>query len=108
MTTYNPSNPPTARQSIPSHPAPADAAATSSGVPTDADTTTTGTTTTDTSTGTTRRSNDTPAARHAMAHTDSWKPCIDRRQSWSKEDQKRELQMSGIADGGGAGFTERS
>ncbi|KFH45320.1 hypothetical protein ACRE_039070 [Hapsidospora chrysogenum ATCC 11550] len=65
---------------------------------------------------------DTAAARHAIAHTKSWKPSVGRRQSWSQEDQKREVQMMGIVDddadhpdggsggGGGAkvaGFSER-
>ncbi|VUC21745.1 unnamed protein product [Clonostachys rosea] len=42
---------------------------------------------------------DTAAAQHALEHTNSWTPKLDRRQSWSKEDQKRALQMTGIADG---------
>ncbi|CAG9973943.1 unnamed protein product [Clonostachys byssicola] len=42
---------------------------------------------------------DTRAAQHALEHTNSWTPKLDRRQSWSKEDQKRALQMTGIADG---------
>lgn len=36
--------------------------------------------------------------QRAMAHAKEWTPSIDRRQSFSKEDQKRALQMSGIAD----------
>lgn len=48
-------------------------------------------------------------AARAMQHTNSWKPSFERRQSWSKEDQKRELQMSSINDHvkTGPGFTER-
>ncbi|KAH8662695.1 hypothetical protein BGZ61DRAFT_143995 [Ilyonectria robusta] len=45
-------------------------------------------------------------AARAMRHTDSWTP-IERRQSWSREDQKHELQMTGIKDTEmGPGFTE--
>lgn len=48
----------------------------------------------------------TGAAPHA--HADAWKPALDRRQSWSKEDQKHALQMSGMAGAGSApGFTEK-
>jgi hypothetical protein len=49
-------------------------------------------------------------AARAMQHTNSWQPSFQRRQSWSKEDQKRELQMSTINDAAktGPGFTERS
>jgi hypothetical protein len=46
--------------------------------------------------------------QRAMSHTNDWQPMLNRRQSWSKEDQKRFLQMSGI--GGvttGPGFSER-
>lgn len=80
------SNPQSTHYSIPSHPAPP--------VP---------------STDATFKKSDTAAARHAIEHTDSWKPHVDRRQSWSKEDQKRSLQMTGMADGNGvgAGFSER-
>lgn len=43
-----------------------------------------------------------------MDHANSWKPSFGRRQSWNKEDQKRELQMSHIGDvKTGPGFTER-
>ncbi|UNI16849.1 hypothetical protein JDV02_003245 [Purpureocillium takamizusanense] len=47
-------------------------------------------------------------AARAMDHTNSWKPSLDRRQSWSKEDQKHALQMSSL-DGvkAGPGFTEK-
>lgn len=102
MASYTSNNPPTtdpnsstvtSQQSIPSHPAPADAAAVSSGVPTDASTTTG-------STSEGRR--DSAAAKHAQEHAQEWKPNLDRRQSWNKEDQKRALQMSGIKDDGAA------
>ncbi|PNY23465.1 Uncharacterized protein TCAP_06590, partial [Tolypocladium capitatum] len=47
-------------------------------------------------------------AAHAMDRANSWTPSLDRRQSWSKEDQKRALQMSGIgAVKTGPGFTEK-
>lgn len=51
-------------------------------------------------------------AARAMDHTNSWQPAplsFTRRQSWSKEDQKRELQMGLIQDDvkTGPGFTER-
>ncbi|KAF0323915.1 hypothetical protein GQ607_008887 [Colletotrichum asianum] len=41
-----------------------------------------------------------PAAEAArvIERTNSWKPSFERRQSWNKEDQKRELQMSHIED----------
>lgn len=71
-------------QSLPHHPA--TSTSTSSDVKSDA-----------------ARSFDTPAAHHAMEHTSSWTPRFDRRQSWSKEDQKRSLQMTGIADNGSGG-----
>jgi hypothetical protein len=47
-------------------------------------------------------------AQRAIQHTNSWQPKFNRRQSWSKEDQKRALQMSAI-DGitTGPGFSER-
>ncbi|TDZ17259.1 hypothetical protein Cob_v009827 [Colletotrichum orbiculare MAFF 240422] len=49
----------------------------------------------------------TEAAR-VIERTNSWKPSFERRQSWNKEDQKRELQMSHIEDvKTGPGFTER-
>ncbi|KAL7941533.1 hypothetical protein V8C42DRAFT_334841 [Trichoderma barbatum] len=54
---------------------------------------------------------DSPACRSAIQHSSSWKPSsLDRRLSWSSQDQKHALQMSGI-DGvrsGHQGFTERS
>lgn len=102
---------PVAPHAISSHPAPADAAATSSGVQTDATKQPSGTTTNTSNSG--GVGNDTAAARHAMEHAQSWKPSLDRRQSWNKEDQKRALQMTGMEDakssgggGGVGGFTE--
>ena len=47
-------------------------------------------------------------AARAMEATNSWKPSINRRQSWSKEDQKHKLQMSRVGDVViGPGFSER-
>ncbi|KAF6812017.1 hypothetical protein CPLU01_14989 [Colletotrichum plurivorum] len=47
-------------------------------------------------------------AARAIERTNSWKPSFERRQSWNKEDQKRELQMSHIDNvKTGPGFTER-
>ncbi|ETS82498.1 hypothetical protein PFICI_04374 [Pestalotiopsis fici W106-1] len=58
-------------------------------------------------------------AARAMSSTSSWKPAYERKQSYHKEDQKHELQMSGLKgnSGGGslgaqttaasAGFTEK-
>ncbi|KAM4058857.1 hypothetical protein HRG_008260 [Hirsutella rhossiliensis] len=47
-------------------------------------------------------------AARAIDHTNAWKPSLDRRQSWNKEDQKHVLQMSGMAVGNtGPGFTEK-
>ncbi|POR32579.1 Protein PLM2 [Tolypocladium paradoxum] len=47
-------------------------------------------------------------AARAMDHTNSWTPSRDRRQSWSKEDQKHAAQMSTIDDvQTGPGFTEK-
>ncbi|KAM0261537.1 hypothetical protein ACHAQJ_002221 [Trichoderma viride] len=52
-----------------------------------------------------------PACQSAIQHSSTWKPSsLDRRLSWSNQDQKHALQMSGI-DGvrsGHQGFTERS
>ncbi|CAI0649470.1 unnamed protein product [Colletotrichum noveboracense] len=51
-----------------------------------------------------------PAAEAArvIERTNSWKPSFERRQSWNKEDQKRELHMSHIEDvKTGPGITER-
>ena len=57
-------------------------------------------------------------APRAMSATDSWKPSMDRRQSYHKEDHKHALQMSGLSSTGGTasgtekkgdmGFSERS
>jgi hypothetical protein len=48
-------------------------------------------------------------AQRAMNSTDTWKPSFNRRQSWSKEEHKHELQMGQIGDvKTGPGFTERS
>lgn len=48
-------------------------------------------------------------AERAMSSTQAWKPTFDRRQSWSKEEHKRALQMSKVGDvKEGPGFTERS
>jgi hypothetical protein len=78
MSTANP--PPTTTTTIPSHPHTGD------GDP-----------------PTNLKRTDTAAARHAIEHTKSWKPSVGRRQSWSKEDQKREVQMTGIVDANDAG-----
>ena len=88
------SDQPVAPHAIPSHPAPTDAAATSSGVQADATKQVSGSTTVAASAARTA------AERHAMEHADSWKPSLDRRQSWNQQDQKRALQMTGIQDGG--------
>ncbi|GKT61634.1 hypothetical protein ColTof4_02732 [Colletotrichum tofieldiae] len=51
----------------------------------------------------------TSAPPQIIERTNSWKPSFERRQSWNKEDQKRELQMSHIDDvKTGPGFTERA
>lgn len=84
----------TASQSIPSHPAPADAAATSSGVTADAQ---------HPESVPTRQSD----SDRGMRNTSAWKPRFDRRQSWNKEDQKHDLQMTGLQDvKSGPGFSE--
>ncbi|KAL7928290.1 hypothetical protein V8C35DRAFT_318552 [Trichoderma chlorosporum] len=52
-----------------------------------------------------------PACQSAIQHSSSWKPSsLDRRVSWSSQDQKHALQMSGIdgVQSGHQGFTERS
>ncbi|KAJ6444997.1 MFS multidrug transporter [Purpureocillium lavendulum] len=51
---------------------------------------------------------DAAAAARAMDHTNAWQPSLDRRQSWSKEDQKHVLQMSSL-DGAktAPGFSEK-
>jgi hypothetical protein len=52
-------------------------------------------------------------ASRAREATASWKPSLDRRQSYAREDQKHEMQMGGSGSGGsgaaeGQGFTERA
>ncbi|KAI0478870.1 hypothetical protein GGR56DRAFT_672854 [Xylariaceae sp. FL0804] len=43
-------------------------------------------------------------AARAMSSTDGWKPALGgRKQSYHKEDHKRELQMSSSGSGGGSG-----
>lgn len=57
---------------------------------------------------------DTQGAKHAAAAspratTTSWTPNFERRQSWSAQDRKHELQMAAVDDvRTGPGFTERS
>ena len=47
-------------------------------------------------------------AQRAMSSTQAWKPSFGRRQSWSKEEQKHQLQMSKVGSvQEGPGFTER-
>ncbi|KAK8029159.1 hypothetical protein PG991_006215 [Apiospora marii] len=54
-----------------------------------------------------RRSSEKDAAR-AMKGAESWKPSFARQQSFSKEEQKRELQMTGLGGGKSApGFSEK-
>ncbi|KAL6812939.1 hypothetical protein GGI42DRAFT_313300 [Trichoderma sp. SZMC 28013] len=51
-----------------------------------------------------------PACQSAIQHSSSWKPSsLDRRLSWSSQDQKHALQMSGIdgVQSGHQGFTEK-
>jgi hypothetical protein len=51
--------------------------------------------------------NDAAPAR-GITSTNAWKPSLDRRQSWSKEDQKHALHMSAMEDvKTGPGFTEK-
>ncbi|KZZ99539.1 hypothetical protein AAL_02111 [Moelleriella libera RCEF 2490] len=39
----------------------------------------------------------------------AWKPALDRRQSWNKEDQKRAVQMTAVDEvKAGPGFTEKA
>ncbi|KAG5946401.1 hypothetical protein E4U59_003936 [Claviceps monticola] len=45
-----------------------------------------------------------------MAAATAWKPSFDRRQSWNREEQKREMQMRGVGAvkaKTGSGFTEK-
>lgn len=57
---------------------------------------------------------DTQDVKHAAAAaqrttTTSWTPNFERRQSWSAQDRKHELQMAAVDDvGTGPGFTEQS
>ncbi|KAH7146325.1 hypothetical protein EDB81DRAFT_794910 [Dactylonectria macrodidyma] len=47
-------------------------------------------------------------AARAMRHTSSWTPMFERRQSWSKEDQKHAMHMADIDSvKTGPGFSER-
>lgn len=48
-------------------------------------------------------------AQRAMSGTAAWKPSFERRQSWSKQEQKHALHMTGIGEvkSGAAGFTEK-
>ncbi|KAF5128186.1 uncharacterized protein G6M90_00g070900 [Metarhizium brunneum] len=49
------------------------------------------------------------AAARATSAADAWKPSFDRRQSWSKEDQKHALQMRAVEGvKTGLGFTEKT
>ncbi|KAL7919414.1 hypothetical protein ACQKWADRAFT_301354 [Trichoderma austrokoningii] len=51
-----------------------------------------------------------PACQSAIRHSSTWKPSsLDRRLSWSSQDQKHALQMSGLEGvrSGSQGFTER-
>ncbi|KAG6068182.1 hypothetical protein E4U32_001564 [Claviceps aff. humidiphila group G2b] len=45
-----------------------------------------------------------------MAAATAWKPSFDRRQSWNREEQKREMQMrevGAVKSKTGSGFTEK-
>ncbi|KAG5935979.1 hypothetical protein E4U60_002851 [Claviceps pazoutovae] len=45
-----------------------------------------------------------------MAAATAWKPSFDRRQSWNREEQKREMQMrevGAVKAKTGSGFTEK-
>lgn len=47
-------------------------------------------------------------AKRAMTATDAWKPVLDRKQSWSNQEYKHEMQMGDLDDvKAGPGFTER-
>jgi hypothetical protein len=47
-------------------------------------------------------------AKRAMSAAAAWKPAMDRRPSWDKQDYKRAMQMTGIEDvQSGPGFSER-
>ncbi|KAK5654523.1 hypothetical protein OQA88_7152 [Cercophora sp. LCS_1] len=53
------------------------------------------------------------AAKRAMSTTETWKPCLNRRQSWDAQEYRHEMQrpMQTSADGGrrgsSGGFTEQ-
>jgi hypothetical protein len=48
------------------------------------------------------------AVTRALQHTDSWQPRLDRRQSWSREENKHEAHMGAIGSvSTGPGFSER-
>ncbi|KAG8417560.1 hypothetical protein J3459_006555 [Metarhizium acridum] len=52
---------------------------------------------------------DNEASARAMSAADEWRPAFDRRQSWSKEDQKHALQMRAVEGvKTGLGFTEKT
>ncbi|KAE8420738.1 hypothetical protein BDV36DRAFT_249055 [Aspergillus pseudocaelatus] len=48
--------------------------------------------------------------RDSRTSSEGWRPMIDRRQSWSEEDRKHELQawLLGVEEGKETGFTESS
>ncbi|KAK6828467.1 hypothetical protein PG990_010463 [Apiospora arundinis] len=47
-------------------------------------------------------------AARAMKSADSWKPSLARTQSFNKEEQKRDLQMTGLGSvKSGPGFSEK-
>lgn len=77
----SPSSATTASHSIPSHPAPSRDATAAAQNPQAVPTAT--------------RQED---SDRGMRNTSAWKPRFDRRQSWSKEDQKHALQMTGLQD----------
>ncbi|KAG5921047.1 hypothetical protein E4U61_007194 [Claviceps capensis] len=50
------------------------------------------------------------ATATVMAAATAWKPSFDRRQSWNREEQKREMQMrevGAVKAKTGSGFTEK-
>ncbi|KAG5953957.1 hypothetical protein E4U58_000254 [Claviceps cyperi] len=52
----------------------------------------------------------TTATATVMAAATAWKPSFDRRQSWNREEQKREMQMrevGAVKSKTGSGFTEK-
>ncbi|TQV92702.1 hypothetical protein V2A60_009168 [Cordyceps javanica] len=57
----------------------------------------------------TAQGKDLDAATTAAAATTSWTPNLERRQSWSAQDRKHELQMAAVNhEPTGPGFSERS